>query len=96
MAESPESRMVVREFHGLVTNRGALVGRPGDAQKQENLHSPGPGMLQVRKGRRALTFTGTPGGSGDVIAMHFYRAPHTDYLIWATADGHIIVGETPA
>jgi hypothetical protein len=96
MAQRPESRIAVREFNGLVSNRGEMLGRPGDALVQSNLYSPSPGQLATRKGRRALSFTGTPGGTGDTLAMYFFRGPDQDYLLTHTDGQDIVLSIAPS
>ena len=94
--ERPETGVVINDFPGLASNRGRLAGKPGDALTQTNLYSPGPGKLQVRKGRRTLAFTGTPAWTGNVIAAQYVRRPSTNYLVAQTSNGQIVVAETPA
>lgn len=96
MAEQVESAVRIREFNGLVSHRGGLIGRPGDASAQVNLHSPAPGKLTVRKGRAALTYATAPGGSGNVLSMYFAQMPDTDRLFQFTSTGQIVVGVTPS
>lgn len=96
MARPPEARVQIREFNGLVSNRGEMLGQPGDALVQKNMYSPSPGKLMTRRGRRALGFTGTPGGSGNVLACYFYRGPEQDYLITQTEGGDLVLAANPS
>ncbi len=96
MARKPEARVSIREFNGLVSNRGETLGQPGDALVQTNLYSPSPGKLMTRRGRRALSFTGTPGGAGDVLACYFFRGPDQDYLITQTSGNDIVLAAAPS
>lgn len=93
--ERPETGLVINDFPGLASNRGRLAGKPGDALVQTNLYSPGPGKLMVRKGRRTLAFTGSPGGSGNVIAIRFTRRPNADFLLYHTDNGDLVTASTP-
>ena len=54
--ERPRRTVRIREFTGLVSNRGALLGQPGDAKEQKNLRSVKPGVLAVRLGMRPVRF----------------------------------------
>jgi len=56
MAVKPKKRLVIREWTGLVSNRGPFVGKPGDAKIQINCRSIRPGVLEVRNGMRRLNF----------------------------------------
>lgn len=96
MARKPEARVSIRDFNGLVSNRGDLLGQPGDALVQVNLYCESPGKLMTRRGRRALSFTGNPGGSGDVLACYFYRGPDSDFLLTQTAGNDIVLSESPS
>ena len=96
MARKPESRVVIREFGGLVSNRGELLGQPGDALVQKNMLSSSPGKLEVRKGRRALAFDAATGASGDVLAMHFDLGVDTGLLFMQTSTGQIVLGLNPS
>lgn len=56
MAERPERTVRIREFSGLVSNRGAFAGKPGDAKLLKNCHIRAPGQLEVRGGLRKVRF----------------------------------------
>lgn len=96
--ERPETGVVITDFPGLASNRGRLAGKPGDALSQINLWSPGPGKLQVRKGRRTLAFAAAESGfgTGDTIAIRFTRRPDADYLVYQTSNGDLVSASTPS
>ncbi|KKK77611.1 hypothetical protein LCGC14_2851840 [marine sediment metagenome] len=96
MAQQPESLVRIREFGGLVSHRGDLIGRPGDALVQINMHSPAPGKLIVRKGRQALSYGTVPGGSGNLLSMYHMQNPDTTRLFMFNGAGQIVVGVTPS
>ena len=99
MAQQPESVVRIREFGGLNSHRGNLIGRPGDATVQINMHSPAPGKLTVRKGRRELSYGTAHGetkGTFDMISMYHYQGTDTNRLFAFTSTGKIIVGVTPS
>ena len=96
MAQPPESRVEIKTFNGLVSNRGPLAGQPGDALVQKNLLSPSPGKLQTRKGRRALAFDAATGASGNILAMHFDKGVDTGLLFLHTASGQIVLAINPS
>ena len=96
MAQQAESRVSIREFNGLSSNRGEMLGQPGDALVQKKLYSPSPGKLMTRRGRRALSFTGTPGGSGNILSCYFYRGPDRDYLVYQTDGNDIVLAAAPS
>lgn len=96
MARPPERIASIRQWHGLVSNRSELLGRPGDALVQTNLYSPHPGTLATRRGRRALSFAAAPGGSGNVISCYFLRGPDQDYLITHTDGGDLVLAAAPS
>ena len=96
MARKPEARVSIRDFNGLVSNRGDLLGQPGDALVQVNLYCESPGKLMTRRGRRALSFTGNPGGSGDVLACYFSPGVDVPMLFTQTSTGQIVLGLNPA
>lgn len=54
--ERPEKAVRIRDFKGLVSNRGALVGDPGAAKVQTNLRCLAPGRLESRSGMRPVKF----------------------------------------
>ena len=96
MAEPVESAVRIAGFNGLVSHRGGLIGRPGDASDQTNLYSPSPGELKVRQGRKALSFGTAPGGTGNVLSMYWYEGPDAPRLFQFTASGQLVVGVTPS
>ena len=57
MAERPLQNIKIREFPGLVSNRGPFVGKPGETTVQINVRSVRPGILEVRGGLRELKFS---------------------------------------
>ena len=54
MAEKPESKVVINDWGGLVSNRGPFAGKPGEAKAQVNVRSVKPGVLEVRNGMRPV------------------------------------------
>jgi len=56
MAEKPLAKVEIREWDGLVSNRGPFAGKPGAAKVLKNLRIVSPGQLEVRGGIRALKF----------------------------------------
>lgn len=54
--ERTESTVKIRDFTGLVSNRGAFLHKPGDTKVQKNLRCRSPGILEVRNGMRKLNF----------------------------------------
>ena len=54
--ERPQQTITIRDFTGLVSNRGPLVGKPGDARVLKNLRCRTPGVLEVRGGLRPVKF----------------------------------------
>lgn len=52
----PENTVPIREFDGLVSNRGAFLRKPGETKVQVNLRCRSPGTLEVRNGMRKLNF----------------------------------------
>jgi len=56
MAEKPLARVEIREWLGLVSNRGPFASKPGAAKVLKNLRVVSPGQLEVRGGIRALRF----------------------------------------
>ena len=57
MAEKPLNKVRIRDFTGLVSNRGPFVTKgPGAATVQKNCRSISPGILEVRNGMRKVNF----------------------------------------
>jgi hypothetical protein len=56
MAEKPQARVEIREWLGLVSNRGPFGAKPGAAKVLKNLRVLSSGQLEVRGGMRALRF----------------------------------------
>lgn len=54
--ERPKNTVRIREFGGLVSNRGPFSRKPGDTKTQVNLRCRSPGVLEVRNGMRKLNF----------------------------------------
>jgi len=54
--QRPSSTVVIRDWTGLVSNRGPFVGKPGDALVLTNLRCRKPGVLEVRSGIRPVKF----------------------------------------
>jgi len=54
MAEEPKNVVVIRDWTGLVSNRGPFAGKPGDATVLKNVRPIAPGLLQVRGGTRKV------------------------------------------
>lgn len=54
--ENPLSRVIIKNWTGLVSNRGPYQGRPGDAKVQVNVRSMQPGVLETRNGFRLVKF----------------------------------------
>ena len=52
----PAVSIVIRDWTGLVSNRGPFVGKPGDAKVLTNLRCRTPGVLEVRAGIRPVKF----------------------------------------
>lgn len=52
----PAVSIVIRDWTGLVSNRGPFVGKPGDAKVLTNLRCRTPGVLEVRAGLRPVKF----------------------------------------
>ncbi len=52
----PAASIVIRDWTGLVSNRGPFVGKPGDARILTNLRCLVPGVLEVRAGLRPVKF----------------------------------------
>jgi hypothetical protein len=57
MSETPQSTLRIREWKGLVSNRGPFFPQPGAAKVQINLRCISPGILEVRGGMRPLKYT---------------------------------------
>jgi len=51
------AKVTIREWTGMVSNRGPFAGKPGDAKVQENLRCLKPGVLETRGGYRRLGLT---------------------------------------
>ncbi|KKL66574.1 hypothetical protein LCGC14_1147500 [marine sediment metagenome] len=56
MAEKPQDKVEIRDWLGLVSNRGPFTGKPGAAKVLKNLRVVSPGQLEVRGGMRAVKF----------------------------------------
>ena len=97
MAERPVAKAAIREWTGLVSNRGPLSGKPGDALEQTNCHSVMPGVLQPRKGLQVVEYDGVAdiGSDGDVISLTVLDKPEGTYAVTLTTDGKLAVGNNP-
>ena len=97
MANKPRNIVSIREWTGLVSNRGPFVHRPGDALAQTNCHSVKPGVLQPRKGLQVVDYDDVvdPGTDGDVISLIVLEKPERNYAVFLTTDGKLVVANNP-
>jgi len=55
--ERPQRTLKIRDWSGLVSNRGPFAGKPGDTSTQVNCRCVKPGILEVRSGMRKVNWT---------------------------------------
>ena len=95
MAERPRNIVAVREWTGLVSNRGPFVCDPGDEFVATELT-----RLECRVARLGLQVVdyddvADPGSDGDVISLVMLEKPERNYAVFLTTDGKLTVGNNP-
>lgn len=90
MAESPPT-VRVRQFDGLITNDSPHALPPGAASEQINLQCIRNGAMDVRNGYTSATFSSGSASATNIIAMHRMVKGSTEFVLWETSAGDLIV-----
>jgi hypothetical protein len=88
--------IVIDKWAGLVTNASPYSLPPGAAVTQVNLQCLVPGMLNVRGGMSAITWTSHTGSSIPVIAMARVQAGTLETVVYQNASGDIFAARGPS
>ena len=87
--------ITIDKWAGLVTNASPYSIPPGSAVTQVNLQVISPGVVSVRPGLQAVSFTSHTGSTSPVVSM--FRYPRSsESIVYQNAAGQIIVGAGPA
>lgn len=94
----PAGRRNWQAFAGQVSNVDPHDVPAGAMVSQINLTNIVPGQLTVRRGMRKISFaSGTTGTSATaVVSLVEFNRPESQFVAFATSDGRIVAGRTPA
>jgi hypothetical protein len=81
--------ITVDKWLGLVTNASPYALPNGALTRQRNVQSASPGMLEVRQGTAAVTFSATDVTTSPVRMLFRYQQGSTEHLVYEDSQGRI-------
>ena len=91
--DAPRQIVAIDQWRGLYTNADPHDLHPGASAEQTNIEIRSPGVLQVRKGIRPVTFANAISSTTDeVIAMTAYHRPEAEWVLYELSSGLLKAG----
>ena len=89
MSERPLTRVMIRQWQGLASNRSPLVRKYGEASAQINCHVEGDGVLKSRLGYRPANGWSTTSLYSTIVSVFNDQTGDTSRLVIHTAAGYV-------